>query len=201
MNDSYILAVSGTHGTGKSTVMRGLDALNIPVVNTQIARSAQQLLGWDSLTIAQESENNMWQLQDTILALMFDRDQGINENKKLSVVERCPADMWAYTKMWCTRLGVDVQSKRAMLYKQKCRNLMNEYRGVFMLYPSVLVPFQAEANRADIQSRDEVQEDLIEFLRSGDHTMFPIAMADKDLRISTCASIFITEKAKYGSDY
>lgn len=200
MSDTYILAVSGTHGTGKSTVMRGLDTMNIPVINTQIARTAQRILGWDSLSTAQESVDNMWTLQDMILGLMYDRDQGINENKKLSVVERCPADMWAYTKMWCERLDVDIQSERARLYKQKCRNLMNEYRGVFMLYPSVLVPFQAEANRADLHSRDNVQEDIIEFLRSGDHTMYPISMADKDQRISTCASIFITEKVKYGSN-
>lgn len=195
----YIMAVSGTHGTGKSTVIRGLDAMEIPVLNAQISRMAQTMLGWDSLSKAQESVDNMWALQDTILTLIYDRDMQIAKSKILTVVERSPADLWAYTKMWCHRLDIDLQSERVILYKNKCRELTKAYRGFFMLYPSVMVPFQAEEARADLASRDTVQHDIEEFLKSGNHVIFPVAMANKEQRIATCASYYITEKVKYGN--
>ena len=195
----YVLAVSGTHGTGKSTVLRGLRELNIPVLDAQLSRTAQKMLGWESLSLAQESTEHMWQLQDMILSLMYDRDKLIAKSKTLTVVERSPADLWAYTKMWCSRLNVELSSERVILYKNKCRELSKAYRGFFMLYPNVMVPFQAEDARADLESRDSVQADIEEFLKSGGLNIFPVAMANKHQRIATCASYYITEKVKYGN--
>ena len=98
MSKARIVGLCGTHGTGKSTIINGIRDLGYKVNQAQLSRSAQKALGWDTLSRAQESKANMWALQYAILNAMFDRDQEALSTGEIVLVERTPADVWAYTR-------------------------------------------------------------------------------------------------------
>jgi ABC-type glutathione transport system ATPase component len=165
---AFIIGLCGTHGTGKSTILQGVKAAGIAAKEVQLSRQAQTALGWDKLSRAEESEEMMWQLQDAILAAMYDRDQEIKETKTLTIVERTPADVWAYTLMWLTRLHIDPHTnKKAQEYKGQCRDMAWHYAKFLMVQPSDLVPFAEEPMRADAKSRASVAFFIDDFLFSG----------------------------------
>lgn len=165
MTLKYIFGLSGTHGTGKSTILTGLSDLGYSVDRSQLSRTAQKQLGWETLSIAGESVENMWALQDAILAALSERDQRIRASHKITVVERTPADLWAYTKMWCERLGIDYKEDiTAKRYHTKCRLASRLYHMNFVVRPDEAIPFVAEPNRADEKSRLFVDEQILSYL-------------------------------------
>lgn len=162
---SYVVGLSGTHGTGKSSIIQGVKGLGYTVNESQLSRAAQKELGWDKLSHAEESIENMWMLQDAILGAMYDRDFAISESKELTFVERTPADVWAYTAMWCERLDIDIHSSRARLYRAQCQQLMHDHYAYFIYVPMTdAVPFKEEPNRADLKSRVFVAKTIEQFL-------------------------------------
>ncbi len=161
----YVVALSGTHGTGKSTVLQGVKKAGYPVVETQLSRAAQAALGWDKLSRAQESAENMWKLQDALLISMQARDEAIKKTRTVTLVERSPADLYAYTKMWCTRLKIPDFDERLVSYTQKCREHYEKFYTSLIIVPMVdEVKFVAEPNRADLESRVIVDRDVREFV-------------------------------------
>lgn len=168
MTKPRIIGLCGTHGTGKSTIINGIKDLGYTVNQATLARTAQKALGWDSLSKAQESKQNMWDLQYAIIEAMYDRDEqalGLNE---IVMVERTPADMWAYTEMWCRRLLIDpVTDPEAMSYKRACRSIAQNYCQFLYVPVSDAVKFVAEPNRADLESRQFVDWAIKEFIESG----------------------------------
>lgn len=161
----YVVALSGTHGTGKSTVLKGIKSAGYPVVETQLSRSAQAALGWDKLSRAQESVENMWKLQDALLISMQARDEAINKSRTVTLVERSPADLYAYTKMWCSRLKVEPFDARLVAYTHECRKHYEKFYTSLIIVPMVdEIPFVAEARRADLESREMVDRDVREFV-------------------------------------
>jgi predicted ATPase len=165
MTTKYIIGLSGTHGTGKSTILNGVEAAGYSVDRTQLSRQAQAALGWDTLAIAQESVENMWALQNTIMAALNNRDYLIEFEKRRTMVERTPADLWAYTRMWCERLGVNwLTDERAISYYDRCKLWMQRYDIVLFVRQHPDVPFVAEPNRADRESRDYVEYGIEGFL-------------------------------------
>ncbi len=165
---SYIVGICGTHGTGKSTIIKGVKAAGYPVVETSIAREAQKALGWAVLSEAEKSVDNMWALQNAILHAMFLRDQTIHKSGMITVVERTPADVWAYTAMWCRRLNIDsLTDFTASMYKARCQSMAREYRLFLQVPMSDAVPFVEEPNRADLPSRLFVALSIDNFIWSG----------------------------------
>jgi predicted ATPase len=162
-----IIGLCGTHGTGKTTVLQAAKEAGFKVDETQLSRAAQAALGWDRLSRAQESVENMWALQDAILEAMYDRDENIRKSGELTVVERTPADVWAYTAMWCQRLMLDVRDQRVAFYKAQCRNMSNSYTRFVLVPPVEAIPFVEEPNRADIESRNFVAHEINAFLWDG----------------------------------
>ena len=150
----FIIGLAGTHGTGKTTLLQAAKAKGIPVDESQLSRTAQTLLGWESLKPAQESQENMWALQDAILEAMSIRDSKINASGIATLVDRTPADVWGYTHLWITRLGADkVDADRIRDYYQKCFTLATAYRVQIIVPIREEIPFVEQPNRADVQSR------------------------------------------------
>lgn len=164
----YVVGFTGTHGTGKSTLLKEAKDHGFAISEEQLSRAAQKMLGWESLSKAQESESNMWALQDAVMTAMYDRDRAIEEAQILTVVDRTPADIWAYTSLWCSRLGINTRkNERAVKYKNMCRELSKRYNK-FVYVPIIEeIPFVAEANRADLESRAFVDNEIKAFLWDG----------------------------------
>lgn len=181
----YIVGLCGTHGTGKSTILQGVKLAGCASDETQLSRKAQAVLCWKKLSIAQESVENMWALQDAILCAMFDRDVLIERSRTVTIVERTPADVWAYTEMWCNRLGINyIHDTRAMLYKARCRSMAQRYAKFLMVPPIMEIPFVVESNRADLASRAFVDSAIGQFLWDGALPFYLIKSSDKDCRVA-----------------
>jgi predicted ATPase len=184
MTTKFIIGLSGTHGTGKSTILNGVEAAGFNVDRTQLSRQAQAALGWDTLARAQDSVENMWALQNTILAALNNRDYLIEFEKRLTMVERSPADLWAYTRMWCERLGVNwLTDERTREYYAKCKLWAERYDIVLFVRQHPNVPFVAEPNRADRESRDYVEYGIEDFLVSEKIPRYTFWSTDADERI------------------
>jgi predicted ATPase len=168
MTELSVVGLCGTHGTGKSTILQAVKAAGYPVVDTQLSRTAQAVLGWDSLKYAQESEENMWALQDAIMQAMYDRDLQITKSGIVTLVDRTPADLWGYAKLWSNRLGGKVDQDRLSAYKATCRYLAGTmYRRQLIVPIREEIPFVAEANRADEASREFHAKEVEDFVVGG----------------------------------
>lgn len=160
-----VVGLSGTHGTGKSTILQGVKALGYPVMEAQLSRAAQKALGWDTLKRAQESVDNMWALQDAVLTALDARDTEIEQSGMITLTERSPADLWAYTQMWCARLNIDPQvDSRVQEYQERCFQLSRRYAGLMIVPMTDAIPFVEEPNRADLESRVPVAKYVYNFV-------------------------------------
>jgi hypothetical protein len=179
-----LVGLFGTHGTGKSTVLKGVIAAGISAKEISLPREAQKALGWTELKTAGESVDNMWALQDAILNAMYDRDMAIVASNIPTLVERTPADVWAYTEMWCKRLDVDfTNDRRAITFKNRCRVMSTNYK-LFIQVPMIdEVVFVPEPNRADLASREDVENAMEEFVLSGGLNVYCLATSGKESRI------------------
>lgn len=187
---SHIIGLFGTHGTGKSTILNGVKNAGLNVCESSLSRTAQKFLGWTELSEAEKSEDHMWALQDAIMAAMYDRDLEIIKSKQYTLVERTPADIWAYTEMWCTRLNIDFTTDaRALGYKKQCRALAANYKLFIQVPISDAVSFVAEPNRADLKSRVSAEKAMQEFVMSGNLDLYRIISTGKEQRIGEAVSV------------
>lgn len=185
-----IIGISGTHGTGKSTIVNALSNW-VQIDESQISRNAQKALGWEKLSIAGESVENMKALQEAILAAMYDRDSKLVNNKDFIITERTPADVWAYTVMWCKRLGIDyTQDDWAKNYFGRCNEMANKYSAFIVVPINNDIPFVVDPNRADLVSREMVADIIDLFLDAHGEKVNHVFATGKNERASECLDIF-----------
>lgn len=166
-----IVGLCGSHGTGKSTVVKEARARGIEVNDVQLSRTAQAKLGWDKLSYAQDSLDNMWLLQNAVFQALIERDEQLaNESDELTLVERTPADAWAYTRLWLFRQGIDPDTDyEAIGYRKLLENHAKRYYSSFIILPiRSEIPFVAEANRADLESREFIDVHVRDFIMRND---------------------------------
>jgi len=192
----YVVGLCGTHGTGKSTILQSVKAAGFPSNETQLSRKAQADLGWDSLARAQDSADNMWKLQNAILSAMAWRDVQIQVSKKKTIVERTPADTWAYTVMWCNRLNIDIfTDNRAIAYRAQCVDLARHSYAKFVYVPQMdEIPFIADPHRADLASRQFVATSIDNFLWSNELPTYKIKSSSPAARASEALEVMITSR-------
>lgn len=160
----FVIGISGTHGTGKSSIFDALAFTSVPPFNvdrTQLSRSAQKNLGWDSLSVAGTSIENAWALQDSVIDALIRRDEAIVQSEKITVVERSPLDVWAYMLMWCEKLDIDPSSDRVQEFKTKCIDATKRYSHIAIVPASPEVPFKFDPHRGDEKFRQSVEEDIL----------------------------------------
>lgn len=190
-----ILGLAGTHGTGKSTILQGVKASGFDVSEAQLSRAAQAALGWDTLKRVEESEENMWALQEAILTALIERDSRIVE---LTLVERTPADLWAYTVAWCERLGINPQTHwRAKLYKERVKSACSSYDIFVIVRSHESIPFVEEPNRADLNSREVVAKTIDDFTWDMMIPTFNIYTVSKADRINEAVSIMKSRASEH----
>ena len=194
-----IIGICGTHGTGKSTILQGVEAQGYPVNKTQISRTVQSALGWSTLHEAQRSVQNMWDLQETILCVMWDRDTEIDRLGILTTVERTPADVWAYTEMWCTYHGVDFKTDRqATNFKARCLKMAESYARFIIVEPTDAIPFEADPNRATLLTRKYVHSAINKFIGGAELPAYLIQGVSRQERVAEAVSTIILERARLG---
>jgi hypothetical protein len=168
-----IIGICGTHGTGKSTILQSAKSAGCKVDETQLSRTVQKRLGWESLSKVEESVDTMWAFQNEILIALYDRDQKILNEGIPTIVERTPADVWAYTALWCKRFGFYapddrfIQDKELYVFLSLCRDLSSNYLKFIVVPPADSIKFEQDKNRADEESRTFVEKAIDAFLWSG----------------------------------
>lgn len=157
---------SGTHGVGKTTVSKELEARGFAVDTHSLPRAAQTALGWDNLRRIEESEENMWALQDMVLVMLTERDKRIRESGVITFVDRTPVDFVGYTTVWATRLKWNIDHMRFVEYINKCSDACEGYGGQFFFPIRNEIPFVPEANRGDLESRELNQRAMLDFMET-----------------------------------
>jgi predicted ATPase len=194
---NYVIGLCGTHGTGKSTVIQGLKNAGIPVNDAQLSRTAQKMLGWDSLAPVKESVENVWKLQDAILSAMYDRDTQINQSGVHTIVDRTPADVAAYTLLWLFKLDYIGPENRYRYdtFRGQCRNLASKYSHYIYFPIREEIPFVAEARRADGEDRTTHDRHIKNFLYGNLPTLVLNSLTPED-RVAEIITQYNIEKAK-----
>lgn len=182
--EQYIVGLAGSHGVGKTTILQAIKRSGRPVDESQLSRTAQADLGWESLKPAQESQENMWNLQEAILDALQARDRRINESKVVTLVDRTPADVWGYTKLWISRIGEDdIDMKRAERYRRRCLDLSYYYRSMIIVPIRSEIPFVEEPNRADLQSRGFHADVVNDFIMTSEFRHVVLQSVNLDMRV------------------
>lgn len=182
--ERYVVGVVGAHCTGKSTIIQAVKAIGQTVDESQLSRAAQAALGWASLKPAQESQENMWELQDAILEAMKQRDDRINNSKIVTLVDRSPADVWGYTRLWMTRLGEDkINQLKRRSYLLKCLEMADNYRSQIIIPIRDEIHFVEEPNRADAESRIFHEKEVEDFIFSFGYRFHIVQSIDIDMRV------------------
>lgn len=187
-----LIGLTGAHGTGKSTIIRGVKEFGVRVIESSLSRSAQAALGWENLKPAEESEEKMWQLQEAILASMYDRDLDVLGSFHFTLVDRTPADVWSYVDLWTHRLamkGVMVDEDHKRDFKHRCQAMAARYSHHIIVPISEAVPFVAEANRADLAGRDFHEKAVCQFVITGGLSHMVLLQTGIDERVRKVAKI------------
>lgn len=190
-----IIGISGTHGTGKSTIMGALSKANQSVDRSQISRSAQTALGWATLKDATKTVNSTIEFQEAVLNAMYDRDHAIIKIGKQSAVfvERTPADVFSYANWWITQEHKCTDSSVLSWlagYKARCRFMQSLYHTTVIVRPHEQIPFVPDPNRATLDNREFVRDEIENFIVGGgcNHT-FITTLSPEDRATEAIAAI------------
>ena len=177
MPKQYLIAFSGTHGTGKSTTIKNLvssrdDMFEDPL---KVSRKVQTLLGYEKLEEAYKTPKRMIEFQELILEQKIIGDNGVVRltNKPIILTERSYLDIAAYALQWSLRviekcrltaMGTQQITDWYLQYEKRCLNEMKRYDGLVFVYPLTLIEFEAENNRADLKSRDFIHSRISDYV-------------------------------------
>lgn len=168
MNTPNVFGFCGTHGTGKTSISKELEARGYAVDTNSIPRAAQARLGWSNLLIVQESEANMWALQDMVLEMLNERDTRIMQSGILTFVDRTPVDFAGYVHVWADRLDWKIDRARYDKYLENCAKVCKNYGMQFFVPIRDEIPFVPEHNRGDEASRTLNENAMLEFILNND---------------------------------
>lgn len=177
-----LIAFSGTHGTGKSSTIKRLVELypNSILEDTfKVSRECQKLLGYEKLSEAYETPERMMRFQEFVLSEKRKSDYSylISATSPIILTERSYLDIAAYTNEWVNRLIKNYSmtaSEQTELkqwyknYKRRCSEYMHVYSGLIIVHPLTFTEFEHDPNRADLESRDNVHNFIMDELISGD---------------------------------
>lgn len=166
---SILVAISGTHGSGKSTVLKGLEANSKFIVDDyKVSRAVQSELDVENLQELVTSFYKMKAYQDKVFEYKWAHDSALATNgldDHIILVERSFFDIAAYTEVWLSRykrLSADQQMWWEN-YKAKCIEAQSIYNGLVIVHAHPNIPFESDPNRADEESRNQFENLLISY--------------------------------------
>lgn len=166
--NTNLVGLCGTHGTGKTSITTELEARGFAVDRVSLSRAAQASLGWSHLNKVEESEENMWALQDRILAALLERDTKIAQSGIVTFVDRTPVDLIGYVNLWADKLDWKIDRQHYQKYYDACWNACRNYVMQWLVIIRDEIPFVVEDNRADEASRVFHQNIMLSFMINND---------------------------------
>jgi hypothetical protein len=131
----------------------------------------------------------MMELQTSIAIAMHQRDMKHFESNEIVLVERTPADVWAYTSIWCARNKVLVETDSwAQEYYNTLKLMAKAYSCIVVVPQAKEIPFVKDPHRADFESRDEVDSLIREFIREHGSKQYEIKGVSKEERAKEICS-------------
>ena len=176
-----IIGFTGTHGTGKSTVLGKLRERLHPVDERSISRLTQEEFGWDAPEIAYSSVENMWRFQERILMKIAQRDLFDHAHALYVYVDRTPCEVWAYTAAWAQQLGIPEDNQRLKEYRRACVALANKYLGIVYFPVSADIPFVYEQGRSTVESREFVDLAILKLMHDLDSSVHTEVVESTDV--------------------
>ena len=140
-----LVAICGSQGSGKSTILRELNKCGYPTLEGKVARSILQ--DWN--IPIQEVYNDVEltrNFQEEILTRKYREEQCfINSDAKISFVERTFADLFSYALLNIGRMNVHTEWLDS--YYEQCKMVQQEYDLIFYL-PSNMFSIEADGVRS-----------------------------------------------------
>jgi predicted ATPase len=169
---SQVVAVSGTQGGGKSTLLAGLKACGWKVDDFKVSRAVQAQLGWESLSQVMESPSTMMRFQQEVFRQKLERDTQLrSEAADFVLTERSFADIAAYTTYWCwehvDRRNWDFHTATAWLtpFLKACHVAQVQTYSAVIIIPFMSdVRWENDPNRASLSSVQTIHEDVTRFM-------------------------------------
>ena len=136
--NSTIIALSGSHGTGKRTVLNALaENNNYKVDDFEAARFVMEKLGTSIKEFTSRGESYIIEFQEETLLAKASCDSSLSDSLyPVIFVERCLSDLVAYSRLWNT--GTEAYESWLTDYTSRCNRLQNRKIGRCKIYLQLL---------------------------------------------------------------
>ena len=162
-----LIAVSGAHGVGKSTLLNELAMLDYNVDNFKVSRSVQKKMGYASLAEALTSYNLMKGFQEVIIQEKFEHDNRLSSRSSLNdkiFVERSFFDILIYAELWNEKLNTNESNPDDWLegFRIACLEWQKIYDRLIIIQTNSDIPFEKDKERGDAESQQQFNDRLVE---------------------------------------
>ena len=164
-----IIGMTGAHGTGKSATLEHIknDPIidNIKVDDYKFSRSVLKSLG-QTLEEATATVESTMSFQTKVLDSVRRRNHLLKllepqGDVTTHLVDRSVADVYAYTRLWSEKNGVDREWFEQ--YEAKCAEMVSAYDIIFV-FPTGKIPFVDDGIRAKEDTQAAIAQYIDEFL-------------------------------------
>lgn len=164
---SKIYAMTGSHGTGKSATIDRIEALQPEGIFIDHIKLSRHVLKKMGLTLEQATATPELAMnyQERVLRAAFIQFQGICFNTRWApavVVDRSVVDIYAYTRLWAERNGIDAEWLAK--FKSDCIRDLSFYDKIFF-FPTGVFPFVDDGVRAKEESQLIIAKYMEEFVQ------------------------------------
>jgi len=164
-----IIGMTGAHGTGKSATLEHIknDPIidNIKVDDYKFSRSVLKALG-QTLEEATATVESTMSFQTKVLDSVRRRNHLLKllepqGDVTTHLVDRSVADVYAYTRLWSEKNGIDREWFEK--YEAKCAEMVSAYDIIFV-FPTGKIPFVDDGIRAKEDTQAAIAQYIDEFL-------------------------------------
>jgi nicotinamide riboside kinase len=182
-----IIAVSGSQGVGKSTLLNKLSCLDYAVDRFSVSRSVQKKLNYSALSEALSSYEIMKDFQEEVLTTKLGHDALLKSKctGDTMFVERSFYDILAYAETWSKRFPSSKPQIENWLsgFKTACCLNQEIYDAVIFIDTNDKVIFEHDKNRGDKASQKEHNDRLKELCSLGKTPYIIIEESDIEVRV------------------
>jgi len=180
-------AVSGSSGTGKSTLAEELSRiLNVP----RVGEGVREYLEAHNITHLRElTPQGTMEMQNEIFMTKYVKEKSLRE----FVADRCTADNVAYALRWCAR---DVDPKEVHDYVNKLREHCREMYDLVFFLPWGSIPLEDDGIRSSKPLYQYEMSCLIKGILIDWEVPFYIVRSQSlDDRINECLDVIFTKES------